>query len=79
MFMTALGVGPLYHAFLSEKFGRRPVYIFGFVLYTVASVACALAPTGQDLVGFRFVQAFGASAAQRCVHRYFTIANKDRN
>lgn len=65
MFLTALGIGPLYHAFLSERFGRRPIYIAGFVLYTFASVACALAPTGKALVGFRFVQAFGSSAAQR--------------
>ncbi|KAG8863105.1 hypothetical protein FRB96_009286 [Tulasnella sp. 330] len=64
LFLVALGIGPLYHAFLSERFGRRPVYLGGFVLYTLASVACALSPTGPTLILFRFIQAFGASAAQ---------------
>ncbi|KAG9051192.1 hypothetical protein FS837_011307 [Tulasnella sp. UAMH 9824] len=64
LFMAALGIGPLYHAFLSERFGRRPVYLGGFTLFTLASVACAVAPDGDDLVAYRFFQAFGSSAAQ---------------
>lgn len=64
LFMAALGIGPLYHAFLSERFGRRPIYLAGFTLYTLASVACAVAPDGDDLVAYRFFQAFGSSAAQ---------------
>ncbi|KAG8902728.1 hypothetical protein FRB99_004207 [Tulasnella sp. 403] len=64
MFLVALGLGPLYHAFLCEKFGRRPIYLCGFSLYTLASVACALSPDGDALVVCRFFQAFGSSAAQ---------------
>jgi len=64
LFLLALGIGPLYHAYLSERFGRRPVYLGGFLLYTLASVACALANDGDNLVVFRFFQAFGSSAAQ---------------
>ncbi|KIO34455.1 hypothetical protein M407DRAFT_64497 [Tulasnella calospora MUT 4182] len=64
LYMAALGIGPLYHAFLSERFGRRPVYLGGFILFTLASVACAVAPDGDDLVAYRFFQAFGSSAAQ---------------
>ncbi|KAG9028615.1 hypothetical protein FRB95_006293 [Tulasnella sp. JGI-2019a] len=64
LFLVALGIGPLYHAFLSERYGRRPGYLAGFIVYTLASVACALSPTGRTLITFRFIQAFGASAAQ---------------
>ena len=47
---------------LSDRFGRRPVLAGGIVIFTFASLGCALAPTIGWLVVFRFVQALGACA-----------------
>ncbi len=45
-------VGPI-----SDRFGRRPVVIGGFAIFTLASAGAALAPTGAAFLGFRLVQA----------------------
>jgi MFS family permease len=49
---------------LADAAGRKLVYLYGFVVFTVASAACALAPVLGALVGFRVVQAVGAAMLQ---------------
>jgi MFS family permease len=39
-----------------DRFGRRRTYLAGVIVFTAASLACALAPDSQALVAFRFVQ-----------------------
>ena len=41
----AFGAGIITAAALGDRLGRRRVYIAGLVLFTVASAACALAPS----------------------------------
>ena len=48
----------------SDRYGRKLVYLYGFVLFTAASVACGLAPTLAILVAVRVVQAAGAAMLQ---------------
>ncbi len=48
-------------ASLGERFGYRRVYLWGLVLFTLASGACALAQTMPQLVGARVLQGFGAA------------------
>jgi MFS family permease len=48
----------------SDRYGRKLVYLYGFVVFTAASVACGLAPTLPALVGLRVVQAGGAAMLQ---------------
>jgi EmrB/QacA subfamily drug resistance transporter len=48
----------------ADMFGRKLLYIYGFGVFTLASVACGLAPTLPVLVGFRVVQAIGAAMLQ---------------
>ena len=45
-----------------DRIGQRPVFIAGVVVFTLASVACALAPELWVLVAARVVQAAGAAA-----------------
>jgi DHA1 family bicyclomycin/chloramphenicol resistance-like MFS transporter len=52
---------------LSDRFGRKRPLLAGLVLYTVASVACALATTMSAIVFWRFVQAFGGSVVPMVV------------
>lgn len=45
-----------------DRIGRRPVFLAGIAVFTLASLGCALAPNLGTLVVARVVQAVGASA-----------------
>ena len=45
---------------LGDMYGHKEIYTYGFVLFTVGSLLCALAPTILLLIIFRGVQAIGA-------------------
>ncbi len=49
---------------LGDMFGKRRVYAAGFIIFTLASGLCGLAPTVGALIGFRVVQAIGAAMIQ---------------
>jgi MFS family permease len=49
---------------LSDAHGRKLFYLYGFALFTAASVACGLAWSLVTLVVFRAVQAVGAALLQ---------------
>jgi EmrB/QacA subfamily drug resistance transporter len=51
---------------LSDIKGRRYVYVRGFMLFTVSSLGCALAPAAGWLLGFRVLQALGAAMLMAC-------------
>ncbi len=64
---------------LGDEFGRKLVYTYGFAVFTVASLACGLAPSLGVLVGLRLVQAAGAAMLQaNSVALVTTSAPKDR-
>jgi EmrB/QacA subfamily drug resistance transporter len=46
---------------LGDRLGRRRTYVGGLLLFTLASAACALAPSLGVLIGFRAVQGLGAA------------------
>lgn len=49
---------------LSDAYGRKLFYLYGFVVFTAGSAACGLAPSLGALVAFRVVQAVGAAMMQ---------------
>ncbi|WP_067893462.1 MFS transporter [Nocardia vaccinii] len=49
---------------IADSIGRKVVYLQGFVVFTLASAACALAPGLGWLIGFRVLQAVGAAMLQ---------------
>ncbi len=46
---------------LGDRFGRRRIFLVGLVVFTLASAACALAQTDNQLIGARIVQGFGGA------------------
>ena len=46
---------------LGDRFGARAVFMAGFVLFTLASLACGVAPTLSSLVAARLAQGIGAA------------------
>jgi EmrB/QacA subfamily drug resistance transporter len=46
---------------LADMFGRRRIFIVGLVIFTLASLACGLAPNAGFLIGARAVQGIGAA------------------
>jgi DHA1 family bicyclomycin/chloramphenicol resistance-like MFS transporter len=59
-YMVPFAFASLVHGPLSDAIGRRPVMIWGMVLYTVGSVACTCSQTYGELIAARVVQ--GATA-----------------
>ncbi|MCX5389043.1 MFS transporter [Streptomyces sp. NBC_00094] len=51
-----LGVGSR-----ADRIGRKKVYLVGLIVFTAASVACAVAPNAGVLIGARAVQGMGAA------------------
>ena len=47
---------------LADRVGHRKVFLAGSTVFTVASMACGLAPSAELLIVFRIVQAVGAAA-----------------
>jgi MFS family permease len=48
----------------SDRYGRKLMYLYGFVIFAVSSAACGLAPSLTALVVLRVVQAAGAALLQ---------------
>ena len=56
--LAATVAAPLY-GYVGDRFGRRRALLGALAVFTVASCACALAPSFWWLVGFRALQGFG--------------------
>ncbi|MGO4727903.1 MULTISPECIES: MFS transporter [unclassified Inquilinus] len=51
---------------LGDRFGARRLYLAGFALFTLASAACGLAPSGTVLIAARVGQGLGAALLMPC-------------
>ena len=76
--LLAFGLSQLVWGPLSDRFGRRPILLWGMAAYTLASVACALAPNMAWLIAGRAVQGIamgaGVMAARAVVRDLFQPA-----
>ncbi len=61
-YLFGFAVANLFHGALSDSFGRRPVVLWGLLLFTLASAGCALAQNIGALVFWRAVQGISAGA-----------------
>ena len=62
IFFFVFAVSMILFGPLSDKYGRRPILIFGAAIYTASSFACAEASSIYFLLAGRFFQAVGSGA-----------------
>lgn len=60
--LIAYGLAQLIYGPLSDRFGRRPIFLTTIFLFVVASIACGLAKTIDQLLVARILQGFFAAA-----------------
>jgi len=56
------GVAQLLFGPISDRFGRRPVFLSSIILFSIASIACGLAQSIEQLLIARLLQGFFAAA-----------------
>ncbi len=61
-YFVGLALGQLFYGPLADRYGRRWPLLAGVTLFTLASLACAFAPSLDWLIAARFVQALGGCA-----------------
>ena len=62
LFVLGLGACQLIYGPLSDKYGRKPVVIFGICLTSITSFASSLSQTIESFLLLRFLQGVGSSA-----------------
>ncbi len=73
-FFLFFAIGMLVFGPVSDRFGRRPVMLFGVILYVLASIACGFSMNVYFLIGMRVLQACGAG----CMVSVSTAIVKDQ-
>lgn len=62
-FLIGYALGQLFAGPISDQIGRKPVALFGLVVFIITSFGIALATSVTDIQFLRFVQAIGGGAA----------------
>lgn len=63
VFLAGFALGMLFYGPISDRYGRRRVMLTGIALFCLASLACMLATSIEQLIAARLVQALGGGAA----------------
>jgi len=61
--LLSIAVGQLIAGPLSDRFGRKPLFLGGAVAYCVAGFGAVLSDTIEGIIFFRVIQGLGAAAA----------------
>ncbi|WP_062235717.1 multidrug effflux MFS transporter [Aureimonas sp. N4] len=63
-YVMGFGIAQIAYGTLSDRYGRRPVLLFGLAIYVAASIAAVFAPTFGILLALRAIQGIGAAATR---------------
>lgn len=61
-YFIGLALGQVFYGPVTDRYGRKKPLYFGIILYGLSSLGCALTPSVEILIFFRFTQALGACA-----------------
>ena len=61
-YLIGFSLGQLLWGPISDKYGRKPIIAAGIVLFITGAAGCALSQNIQTMIGWRVVQAIGASS-----------------
>ncbi len=62
MYFVGIACGQAFYGPLSDRWGRKRALYFGLILFSGASIGCALAGDVNALIALRFLQALGGCA-----------------
>lgn len=62
--MLGLGIGSVLFSPTAILYGKRPVYLFGVVLFIISAVWCALSPNFVSLILARIFQGIAVSPVE---------------
>ena len=62
LFVFGLGLSPMVLAPLSEFYGRRPIYVWSYIFFTIWLIPCAVSQNIQTMLIARFLDGFAGSA-----------------
>ncbi|KAL4877097.1 efflux pump antibiotic resistance protein [Aspergillus karnatakaensis] len=64
VFIFGMGLGPMFVAPLSEFYGRRPIYLVTYVLFTIWLIPCAVADNLATMIAGRLLSGLASAAFQ---------------
>ncbi|WP_049792593.1 multidrug effflux MFS transporter [Polymorphum gilvum] len=59
LYLAAVGVAQIFLGPISDRYGRRPVIVWGMAVFILGSLICLVAPSVEILILGRIVQALG--------------------
>ena len=62
LYLFGVAIAQLFMGPLSDRFGRRPVLLWGVLLFLVGTLLCTFAGTIEELIAGRVIQAVGGCA-----------------
>jgi MFS transporter, DHA1 family, multidrug resistance protein len=63
LFMAGFAIAQLVFGPFSDRYGRRPILLVGCGVFALANLMCAIAPSMNALIVWRFIAGAGAGAA----------------
>jgi len=63
VFLVGYVVGPIFFGPLSETYGRKIIMLSSFIVFTLFTMACAVAPNWPAFLIFRLICGINASSA----------------
>ncbi len=63
-YIMGFGIAQLFYGTISDRFGRRPVLMFGLAIYVGASALASYVPNFESLLAVRFIQGIGTAATR---------------
>ncbi len=77
-FLIGLAIGHLLTAPFSDSFGRKRPLLIGLVVFTVAALAAALAPSVEVLIAVRFIQGLAGASGMAIANAVVTDVTRGR-